>query len=90
MAALVVSGMAGAGMMANEASHGGVAEAMGLGHHHMADVGGYHCASHTGEHGPHHVQHMHNETRAAHAACAGGAAMHGLGDPMMPGGMMGG
>lgn len=77
-------------MMVNEASHGGMAEAMGLGHRHMTDVGGYHCASHAGEHGAHHVAHMHNETRAAHDGCPGGSAMHDMRNPMMPGGMMGG
>lgn len=64
-------------MMANEATHGGVSEMMGLGHHHMADYGGYHCASHDGTHGHHHVEHMHNETRTAHEDCPGGSGMHG-------------
>ena len=79
MAALIVSGVAGAGMMANEASHGQVAEMMGVGHQHMADYGGYHCTSHQGDHASHHVDHMHNETHAAHAGCPGGSGMHDMG-----------
>lgn len=77
LGALIVSGVAGIGMMTNEATHGGVAEMMGLGHHHMTDVGGYHCASHAGEHGAHHVDHMHNETHSSHSRCQGGGSMHG-------------
>ena len=88
MAGLVVAGVAGVGMMANEATHGGVAEMMGLGHNHMADYGGYHCASHDGSHGQHHMTHMHDETHAGHAGCPGGSQMHDMDHPMMPGGMM--
>lgn len=88
VAALVVSGVAGVGMMANEMTHGGVSETMGLGHQHMADYGGYHCASHMGEHGAHHVEHMHNETHMDHGNCPGGASMHDREHPMRPGGMV--
>ncbi len=77
MAGLVVAGMAGAGFMANEATHGAMAEAMGLGHNHMADYGGYHCAAHDGAHGAHHAEHMHNATSMPHGSCPGGSGMHG-------------
>jgi hypothetical protein len=83
VAALAVAGVAGSVTMANEAMHGGVAEMMGLGHQHMADYGGYHCASHDGMHGPHHEDHMHNETGMPHGDCPGGEGMHS-------GGRMGG
>ena len=36
----------GGAFLANEWSHGGLAEATGLGHRHMLDHGGYHCADH--------------------------------------------
>jgi hypothetical protein len=90
LAALVVSGVAGLGTMANEATHGGVSEMMGMGHHHMTDMGGYHCASHVGEHGSQHMDHMHDETHMAHDNCPGGSDMHDMDNPMMPGGMMNG
>lgn len=81
MAALLVSGVAGIGMMANEASHGQMAELMGLGHNHMADYGGYHCAAHDGEQAALHAAHMHNGTgngtMVGHSDCPGGAGMHG-------------
>lgn len=79
MGALIVSGLAGMGVMANEASHGGMAQAMGLGHHHLTDVGGYHCASHTGPDGATHMEHMHNETMMQHGNCPGGSGMHRMG-----------
>lgn len=90
MAALIVSGVAGTGMMANEATHGGMSEMMGMGHNHMSDVGGYHCASHNGGQGSQHMQHMHNQTMAAHGSCPGGASMHDMQNPTMPGGMRNG
>ena len=88
VAGLVVAGIAGLGTMANEGTHGGVAEMMGFGHHHMADYGGYHCASHMGADGGQHVQHMHEEMAVHHDDCPGGQEMHDLDHPMMPGGMM--
>lgn len=88
MAALVVSGVAGAGFMANEMTHGGMAETMGMGHHHLADYGGYHCASHDGSEGMHHMEHMHGENFTAHSGCNGGAPMHGDRMGGMQGGMM--
>jgi hypothetical protein len=84
LGALIVSGMAGFGVMANEGTHGGMAEAMGLGHHHMTDVGGYHCASHSGPDAQRHMDHMHNETMVHHENCSGGSSMHRMG---MMGGM---
>lgn len=76
MGALILSGMAGFGVTANEASHGAMAEGMGLGHQHMTDVGGYHCASHQGSQAAMHQQHMHNETQMQHGSCPGGSGMH--------------
>lgn len=76
MAALVVSGVAGVGMMGNEMTHGGMSEMMGMGHNHMADYGGYHCSSHTGDHGSHHMDHMHGDNYTAHEGCPGGSGMH--------------
>src|SRR5687768_15667349 len=61
VAALAVAGIAGMGAMVNEGTHGEIAEMMGFGHHHMADYGGYHCASHMGENGNEHFQHMHED-----------------------------
>jgi hypothetical protein len=85
IAALAIGGLAAVGAMANEATHGGVSEMMGMGHHHMADVGGYHCASHMDEHGEHHMEHMHEEHPMDHDSCPGGSGMHDMDDPMMPG-----
>lgn len=76
--ALAILALAAVGTLANEGTHGGVAEGMGLGHHHMADYGGYHCASHSGMHGSEHMAHMHGETHADHADCPGGSEMHGM------------
>lgn len=79
-----------AGFGANEMTHGGVAGTMGLGHHHMLDYGGYHCADHhddavAGDH----FEHMHSQAWNGswngtygpgyheHAACySDGQAMH--------------
>jgi hypothetical protein len=83
---LGLAGLFTAGFAMNEWSHGGMTEMMGLGHHHMSDVGGYHCAMHDdAEHVTHHMSHMHGNNRTApHDACPGGGTMHG------PGGMSGG
>lgn len=86
MAALALSAAAGFGMVGNEMTHGGFAETMGLGHHHAADFGGVHCASHAGTMGASHTQHMHDGNFTAHGSCRGGAGMHGN----MSGGMGGG
>lgn len=40
LAGLIVAGVAPPGTIGNEASHGGLAETMGLGHRHLADYGG--------------------------------------------------
>lgn len=54
-AGAVMLGAAGA----NEMTHGGFAQAMGVGHHHMADYGGYHCAGPNDADWARHVDHMH-------------------------------
>lgn len=76
--AVVAAGVLLAGFGANEASHGGVAEAMGFGHHHALDHGGYHCSDHDdAEHYEHHVEHMHgNATGVHHDECPGGYQDH--------------
>lgn len=60
---LAVAATFGGGFLMNEWSHGGMAEAMGLGHHHMLDYGGVHClppddgarlAAHMDPHAPMH------------------------------------
>ncbi|MGQ0536630.1 MAG: hypothetical protein ACT4PT_11220 [Methanobacteriota archaeon] len=77
---LALAGLAGAGFVVNEWSHGAMAESGGLGHRHLLDHGGYHCATHDGARGTEHVAHMHGNTTAVpHEACPGGAAMHGGG-----------
>ena len=83
---LVVAGLSGGGFVVNEWSHGEMAEAMGLGHHHMLDYDGVHCAAHNNAtQGQMHAAHMHGNSSVPHDGCAGGAAMHGgAGD----GGMM--
>jgi hypothetical protein len=85
----ILAGLFMAGFAGNEATHGGFAEAMGMGHRHMLDNGGYHCVDHDDpEHGPHHMEHMHGDEPMRHEMCPGGAGMHrhnGMG-----GGMMGG
>lgn len=88
LAALGVGGIAAMGTMVNEGTHGDVAEMMGFGHHHMADYGGYHCASHMGEEGDEHFRHMHEDHETRHDDCPGGGDMHDMDHPMMPGGMM--
>ena len=79
IACLAVGGLAAMGTMVNEGTHGGLAEMMGLGHHHMADYGGYHCASHDGEDGAEHMEHMHGEHPMDHSDCPGGSDMHDMG-----------
>jgi hypothetical protein len=78
------------GFLVNEWSHGSLAETTGLGHHHMLDHGGHHCAAHDdAERAAYHVAHMHGSEPVAHAACTGGPAMHGVGTlpaPARPGG----
>lgn len=68
----------GGGFLANEWSHGGLSEALGMGHRHALDFGGYHCAPHDdSERGRMHVEHMHQEgSPMPHDECAGGSAMH--------------
>lgn len=83
---------AGTAFGANEWTHGGVAEGVGVGHHHLADYGGYHCAPHDdATRAALHRAHMHGnatmtdeagvtmmgDATRAHAACPGGAAEHG-------------
>lgn len=68
-AALAVAGLLALLFVVNELGHGAVAETVGLGHHHMLDYGGYHCAGHDTPDGARHMQHMHgNHT---HAPCPG-------------------
>lgn len=84
---LLVTGVAAGAFLMNEWSHGGVSEAMGLGHRHMLDYGGYHCAAHDDpELGAMHMAHMHGNAAMPHASCPGSAGMH---SGMMAGGMMG-
>ena len=66
----------GGAFMVNEWSHGGLSEAVGLGHHHMLDYSGVHCAAHGGDQAMAHAAHMHGAAPVAHDACPGGAAMH--------------
>jgi hypothetical protein len=57
--AVALAGVLFAGFAVNEMSHGAMAEMMGLGHRHMLDHGGYHCAEPTSEHWERHQSHMH-------------------------------
>ncbi|MFA5943085.1 MAG: hypothetical protein WC876_01320 [Candidatus Thermoplasmatota archaeon] len=75
---------AGVGVIGNEVTHGAWSESMGLGHHHLADYGGYHCAAHESQA---HMQHMHNGTFTDHQHCPGGVHMHGDGHRHNHGGM---
>lgn len=72
---LAASGVLIAGFGANEATHGGTAEAVGLEHSHMFDYGGYHCATpDDAGHWEDHVEHMHggvNDT-GHHDHCGSG------------------
>lgn len=70
--ALGLAALLGAGFAGNEVSHGAMAEAMGLGHHHMMDYDGAHCASLDGPMAAQHVGHMHGgDWNATHAGCGG-------------------
>lgn len=48
------------GVGANEANHGALSEWMGLGHHHLTDHGGVHCASPGEPDWDRHVEHVHH------------------------------
>lgn len=85
---LVLTTLLGATGLANEWSHGAVSEAIGFGHHHLLDTGGYHCVSHAdANQAARHQAHMHaNATNGSdhpHANCPGGASMHGRGNDHM-------
>lgn len=80
---LAASGLLLAGFGANEVTHGGVSEAMGLDHNHMLDYGDYHCADPGDtEHWDEHVEHVHGgqNTTDDHDHC--GAGHMGTGDHM--------
>lgn len=91
---LIAAGIMMGGFGANEASHGSLAEGMGLGHHHMSDYGGYHCAGPDDAHWGQHVDHMHDGATESQDHC-GRHHMDrdhehmgdGSGGPMGPGGM---
>lgn len=69
---VALAALFGTGFLANEWSHGAMSEAVGLGHHHVLDYGGYHCAGHgDAEHGAHHAAHMHGNASRPHQGCAG-------------------
>lgn len=94
---MVATALAGTGFLANEWSHGGLSEAMGMGHHHMLDFAGMHCAAHGDPAlGAAHMAHMHGNASMPHDGCPGGPGMHrqgmmGTGNgTMMGGGTMGG
>lgn len=71
-----------AGFGANEMTHGGVAEGMGLGHQHMMDYDGYHCAEPGDTDWERHQEHMHDSTVGDHCGSGHmGAGHHG---GMMP------
>ena len=63
---------AGAGFAVNEWSHGALAEAAGLGHHHALDAGGLHCTG--GGRAGAHLAHMHANA-TGHDGCPG--PLHG-------------
>ncbi len=73
-AGLLFTGLAAA----NEFSHGGLSETMGLGHRHMADYGGYHCAGPTDAGWEQHMQHM-QDTHCGQAHMGGHGAPHHMG-----------
>lgn len=76
----------GTAFVVNETTHGGMAEFIGFGHHHLSDSGGYHCVDHASLT---HVQHMHNGTATDHSHCPGGLTIHGDGHRHSHGGMHG-
>ncbi len=79
--------LASCGIVTNEAGHGMLSEAMGMGHHHIADYGGYHCANHdTTPLGEQHMNHMHKQHTSTHNHCQGGKEMHRTHHPMTPDG----
>lgn len=51
---IAVACIAGAGFAVNEWSHGAMAEAVGLGHHHALDHPGGHCVAANGTYVPAH------------------------------------
>lgn len=67
--AALASALLMTGFAANEATHGGFAESMGLGHHHMTDHGGYHCAGPDDAAWQDHVAHMHGNDTTPHDHC---------------------
>lgn len=68
IAPLIVASVAGGGFIVNEWSHGGLSEAMGMGHHHMLDYGRQHCAAMNGDA-------IHMTQVPAHEGAHGDAAM---------------
>lgn len=74
---MAVSGLMLAGVGANEMTHGGVAEGTGLGHQHMADYGGYHCADPEDMDWERHQEHMHADGQTAHCGDGHMDGMHG-------------
>lgn len=85
--AAIAAGIMMTGFAANEMTHGGFAESMGMGHHHMTDHGGYHCTGPDDDaHWQDHVDHMHEEHAGDHC---GGEHMtgHGMGRMNHTGGM---
>ncbi len=73
-----ISLASGAGVIANETSHGGMAEAMGFGNHHLAHIDDSQCADNATA--P--MGHMHGGAMSGQAHC-GGAGMHGDGNQTM-------
>jgi len=70
--AAIVAGVTMTGFAANEMSHGAMAEALGMGHHHMTDQGGYHCAGPSDAQWAQHVSHMHGNSTAFGDHCSNG------------------
>jgi hypothetical protein len=68
--AAIASAVMMTGFAANEMSHGGFADAMGMGHQHMADWGGYHCAGPDDAHWADHVEHMHGNSTGFEDHCS--------------------
>jgi hypothetical protein len=82
--AAIAAGMMMTGFAANEMTHGGMAESMGMGHQHMLDHGGYHCAEPGSAHWENHEAHMHDGNMTDHC---GGGHMGMNGHPGMGSGM---
>ena len=93
--AAIAAGVMMTGFAANEMSHGGFAESMGMGHHHMMDYGGYHCTGpEDTENWQDHVNHMHGKgagehCRGGHMQMSGHQGMSGMGTMSDVGGGMG-